>query len=265
MHHVGVALDGVQLFDLHRAEFADLAEVIAPEVDEHVVLGKLLFVVQQALFKRLVLLVRFAARTGPREGKGVQHTVFELDERFGRRARDLNVGAGKVEHVRRGIDGAQHAVGVEQAPLERRAQAVREYDLKDIALADVVLGGFDHRAELLFGEERCDFAEEPPRRFLLLFAGFEERDELLKLELCLVVADLDVAERHVDDEHDLLPHMVEGDDLVKEHQIDILEAVLVLLAAADARLAVFEIIVRKIPHEPAGEGGEVVEAGASVA
>lgn len=50
-------------------EFADLAEVVAPEVDEHIVLGKLLFVVQQALFKRLVLLVRFAARTGPREGK----------------------------------------------------------------------------------------------------------------------------------------------------------------------------------------------------
>ena len=59
--------------------------------------------------------------------------------------------------------------------------------------------------------------------------------------------------------------MIEGDDLVKEHQIDILEAVLVLLAAADARLAVFEIIVRKIPYESAGEGGEVVEAGASVA
>ena len=57
---MGVALDGVQLFDLHRAEFADLAEVVAPEVDEHIVLGKLLFVVQQALFKRLVLLVRFA-------------------------------------------------------------------------------------------------------------------------------------------------------------------------------------------------------------
>lgn len=104
-----------------------------------------------------------------------------------------------------------------------------------------------------------------PRRFLLLFAGFEERDELLKLKLCLVVADLDVAERHVDDEHNLLPHMIEGDDLVKEHQIDILEVVLVLLAAADARLAVFEMIVRKIPHEPAGEGGEVVGAGASVA
>lgn len=89
-----------------------------------------------------------------------------------------------------------------------------------------------------------------PRRFLLLFAGFEERDELLKLKLCLVVADLDVAERHVDDEHDLLPHMIEGDDLVKEHQIDILEAVLVLLATADARLAVFEIIVRKYPTSP---------------
>ena len=92
----------------------------------------------------------------------MQHAVFELDERFGRRARDLNVGAGKVEHVRRGIDGAQHAVGVKQAPLERCAQAVREYDLKDIALADVVLGGPDHRAELLFGEERRDFARSRP-------------------------------------------------------------------------------------------------------
>lgn len=263
--YMGVALDGVQRFDLHRAEFAHLAEVVAPEVDEHIVLGKLLFVVQEAFFERLVLFLRFAARTGAGEGKGVQHAVFQFDERFGRGARDLDVRAGEVEHIRRGIDRAQHAVGVEQTSLKRGAQAVGEHDLENVALADVVLGGLDHRAELLFGKERRDFAEEPSEGLLLFFAGFEKGDELLQLEPGLVVADLDVAERHVDDEHDLLPHVVESDDLIEQHQIDVLEAVLVLLAAADARLAVFEIVVGEAAHKPAGEGGEVVEAGTFIA
>ena len=65
-----------------RAEAADLAQVVAPQVHQHVVLGQLLFVGKKLLFKRLVLLVGFAPRPRARQREGVQHAVLQLDQRF---------------------------------------------------------------------------------------------------------------------------------------------------------------------------------------
>src|SRR5438552_343546 len=54
MHDVRVALHGEQLFGLHRAVIADTAQIVAPEIDEHDVLGALFFTGKHFLFQALV-------------------------------------------------------------------------------------------------------------------------------------------------------------------------------------------------------------------
>lgn len=52
MHHMGEALDGVQPLHLDGAKGADLAQVVAPQVHQHIVLGQLLLVRQQLRLQR---------------------------------------------------------------------------------------------------------------------------------------------------------------------------------------------------------------------
>ena len=79
-----------------------------------------------------------------------------------------------------------------------------------------------------------------------------------------VVSDLHVLQGHVGNQDDSLTEIVKGNDFVKEHQIRVLEAFRVLGAGAHRGFAVSQIIVGKIPHQPAGEGGQIVKAGAFV-
>ena len=58
--------------------------------------------------------------------------------------------------------------------------------------------------------------------------------------------------------------MVKGNDLVKEHQIKIPKFLAVLHLRPDGRLAVPQIVIGEVSHKPAGEGREMVKAGAFV-
>jgi hypothetical protein len=93
--------------------------------------------------QRLVFLRRGAAR--PRAGDGVRDDGAvggNLDERFGRRADDLKVGAEVEEkHVRAGVDDAQVAVDVKggHARRQRVLDAVRGHGLDDVARHNVRL------------------------------------------------------------------------------------------------------------------------------
>lgn len=51
-----------------------------------------------------------------------------------------------VDHIRRRVDGSQGAVDIERIGVGSALESVPEDDLKDIALADVGFGFFDHRA-----------------------------------------------------------------------------------------------------------------------
>ena len=73
-----------------------------------------------------------------------------------------------------------------------------------------------------------------------------------------------MTEVNIDDENDLLADMVEGDDLVKEHEVHVLEGLRVLGFAAGSGLAVSEIVVREVSYETAGEGGQIVKMRAPV-
>ena len=193
VHYVREALYRMQAFYLDRAELAYLAKVVAAQIYQHVMFGQLLFVGQQFDLKRLILRVSLAARPRTRQREGVQHAIFKLNQRFGRCTRHLNISAGEVEHVRRRVDRAQYAVRVEQTSFKRRGQAVGQHYLEYIAFADIVLGLFDHAAELLLIKQRRDLAQQPAARLVLLFAVVQQVGYLFKLPYGLVVIGLGIA------------------------------------------------------------------------
>ena len=117
-----------------------------------------------------------------------------------------------------------------------------------------------HAAELLPLKERRHVAREHPAGFIFLLTGPEKIRELMKLHDRFSVSGLRVSERHVDDERDLLPQMVKGDDLVKEHEIDVLEGLAVLHGASHGRLTVAEIIIGKISDQSARKGWEIIKS-----
>ena len=67
VHDVGEAQDVEIAFDVDAAEFADASQVIAAQVDEHVVFGQFLRIVQEFVFQGLVFFRRLAPR--PRAGQ----------------------------------------------------------------------------------------------------------------------------------------------------------------------------------------------------
>jgi len=80
------AFDAVQLFHHHRAESADTPQVVSPQVHQHVVLCKLLFVREQLRLQRLILRVGLASLPRSRQREGVQHAVLQLYQRLRRRS-----------------------------------------------------------------------------------------------------------------------------------------------------------------------------------
>ena len=68
----------------------------------------------------------------------------------------------------------------------------------------------------------------------------------------------------VHDQDDLLPEMVKCDYLVEQHQVYILKALFVICVQHKGRLGVFDVIVGKIPDEPAGKGRQVFHTRAAV-
>ena len=71
VHHVLVALDHHQLGDVDRADFSDAADIVAPEVDQHDVLGALLRIGEEFLLEFAILVLGLAARGAfPRSGAG---------------------------------------------------------------------------------------------------------------------------------------------------------------------------------------------------
>ena len=100
MHHVAVGLDLHQLVHLDAAVLAHPAEVVAPEVDHHHVLGALLLVGQQLRGDPPVLLGRRAARA--RAGDRLRQHVPPADgqQRLGAGSRDLEVAEVEEVHVR---------------------------------------------------------------------------------------------------------------------------------------------------------------------
>ena len=122
MEDVAVLLDLHVLADRHRAGPRHPPEVVAPEVDEHDVLGPLLGIALELLGEDRVLLGVGAAgsRAGDRVGR--QLVAVELDEELGARADDLEAGDPGEEQVRRRVDPSQAAVEADAVELPARSR-----------------------------------------------------------------------------------------------------------------------------------------------
>ena len=76
MHDMRVAFDVAQPLHLHGAESADTPQVVAPQIDEHVVLGQFLGVGEQFPLQPEVLLVAPAPWPRARQREGCGRTPF---------------------------------------------------------------------------------------------------------------------------------------------------------------------------------------------
>ena len=112
---------------------AHAREVVAPEVDEHDVLGAVLLGAEQ----RLRVAVARRDRAGDRVQLGVPALAF--DDRLRRGADQREPVELEQEEVRRRVDPAQRAIELERGRGRRPLGALRDDDLERVARADVVL------------------------------------------------------------------------------------------------------------------------------
>ena len=131
---------------------------------------------------------------------------------------------------------------------------------------DGVLCLFHHCAVGIFVKQGLCFAQQPARRFLLRGAGLQQLCQLVQPQDGFVVVRFQCVrlQRHIYDQHDLLPQVVEGNDLVEQHQVHVLEVLGVLRFGAGFGFAVAEVIVGEISHKTPGEGRQIGEARALV-
>ena len=66
------------------------------------------------------------------------------------------------------------------------------------------------------------------------------------------------------DEEDLLAQIVESDDLVEEHEVDVLEPFRIDSVQVQGRFRVLDIVVGPVAHKAARKGGQVVQLGTLV-
>src|SRR5439155_12685901 len=121
---------------------AGVREVVATEVDEHRVLRAVLFRREQGR--------RVAFPGGDRPGDRVQlgPPAGALDHSLWRAPHERDVPELEEKEVGRRVDAPQRAVKLDGGRRGRAGRALRDHDLEDVALADVLLRALD-AAEVL--------------------------------------------------------------------------------------------------------------------
>ena len=224
----------------------------------------LFFIGQELPFQGFVLGRRVPATARPGQGKRMERALVQFDQRFRRRAGHFQVIAGKIEQIRRRIQRAQDAVRVQEASFVARFQAVRQDDLENIAVTDICFRLLHHAAIGVFVKEGPEVRRPAAR---LVRAGRPVLHQLphgpQRVSGPRVVI-LRVLAAHEGEQQDFLPQVVESDDLVEEHQIQVPEAFRIVCVQGQGRLRVLDIIVGPIPHETSREGRQGVQARAPV-
>ena len=128
----------------------------------------------------------------------------------------------------------------------------------------MVLGALYHGAVALFVKQWRNLSGQVARLVLAGHSGPDELLQMFQLQHRLVIVLLQVCELHVDNQDNFLLEVVKGNHLVKEHQVHVLKILRVLPIQAEGGLRILQIVIGEIPHQPPGEGGQVVKAGAPV-
>ena len=98
------------------------ADVVAPEVDQHDVLGPLLGVGQQLFGQGAVLGLVGTAAPRPRQRPDRHHPVLDPHQDLRRAADQGEVAIGQIKEKRAGIDHAQHPVNIKRRGLASRSR-----------------------------------------------------------------------------------------------------------------------------------------------
>ena len=170
-------------------------------------------------------------------------------------------------HIRRRIDDAQGAVDGEGVDAGLEVEALGENDLEDVAGGDVFLRLLDGSEErgLLRARGEAEFAggflraEFRQRLGEALFEAVETAERVGVSGLGFVAAEIGG-----DDEQDLLLDVVEGEDLVEEHEAGVGE--LQVVGGVDGQaLDLADDIVGEEADGSGGEGRQARDAGGLVA
>lgn len=141
---------------------------------------------------------------------------------------------------------------------------VRGHYLEDVALMDVMLGDLDLLAELLGGKARSKRLLQMKRRELVVSAAKQDALDLGKLFSGAGIRSLDVISPHARDEDDLLAVIVEADNLIEQHQVNVKEILMVQIGATQRGLCVLDVVVGEIAYQATGKRGETLHLRALV-
>ncbi len=132
-----IALDDHALGHHHTAGAGNPPHIVAPEVDQHQVLGDLLGIGQQFPLEREILRLRAPAPAGARDRAHGDLFALQPRQHLGRGADDLEIPQIEKEQVRRGVDVAQRPVEIHRVARERRAETLRRHHLHHVAGKDI--------------------------------------------------------------------------------------------------------------------------------
>ncbi len=149
--HVGIGLDGHVFIDLNGPSPADASEVVALEINEHDVLGALLFTVAKRPNQRLILGVRGPPRPGPGDRPRRNAVPADLEQALRRRADHgkFAVAQQSREWARVGRTQARMNCGGVDTQQRFAAPAPRQVRLVDIARRDVIERSTHRRQKIL--------------------------------------------------------------------------------------------------------------------
>ena len=151
-----------ELRDRDRTRHADPRKIVAGQINEHEVFGPLLLIGEKVIGQLAVPLWCIAA--GAATGDGVtKHASFgHFDQRLGRRPDNSeNLARRGLEaqqiHVRRRVERPQHPIHVDTRCDQRCVEPLRHNDLKDISVADELLGNVDRVEKIVLCGARSRF------------------------------------------------------------------------------------------------------------
>ena len=136
--------------------------------------------------------------------------------------------------------------------------------MEDIPLPDIALGLLHHGAELLPAEQGLHRRGEPGRPLGGGGAVAEELGHPVQLGAGGGIGLIQVGGVRIGDQDKLLPEVVKGDDAAEQHQIHVLEPLLVLPREAEGWLGVLHVVIGEVAHQSAGERGLAGDLGAFV-
>ena len=164
MHDMTVTFDCKTVSDFDAAARRDPAHIVAPEVEQHQVLGPFLRVGQQRFFGSPIGLLARAARARAGDGAngdfaGAALAGADPDEDFRARPHDCEIG--QVEEIEEGgrVHPAQRAVEFDRGQGEGAGIALGQDDLEDVACDDVVFRAFDHSRVVRCGHHRIELRD----------------------------------------------------------------------------------------------------------